>query len=335
MMTSRDIQEDAKTKRIGLLLINGFGLISYASIVEQLRGANVLSNARLYEWLHFCIEDFGVSSSGLQVPADHHVGDRIPLDTIIVVAGGNPAEFSHTKTLNWLRRLARQGMRVGAVSGGPFILAHAGLLEGYKFTMHWDHLPAFEEAYPHLKVSKGLYVADRDRITCAGAAATFDMMHFLLSQDHGPQLADAVSEWLIQTHIRGGTGAQRRSIQARFGVTNPRLVKVLEVAERRIENLPSRREFAKIAGTSPRHLDRLFAKHLSISMGRYLQNLRLHQARTLLRQSTLSIIEISITCGFVSSSHFTRAYKAYFGTTPRNDRKWPTLGYTRNNAESE
>ena len=37
---------------VGLLLIPGFALMSYASVVEPLRAANLLAGKELYRWVH-------------------------------------------------------------------------------------------------------------------------------------------------------------------------------------------------------------------------------------------------------------------------------------------
>ena len=135
----------------------------------------------------------------LLVHAHHLVGADLDLDTLFVCAGGNPAAFADEATLQWLRRLARRGVRIGGVSGGPFILARAGLLDGYRCTIHWEHIPAFTEFFPGLNTKRSLYEIDRDRLTCAGGVAALDMMHALISAQHGRGLADEVGDWFLQT----------------------------------------------------------------------------------------------------------------------------------------
>jgi transcriptional regulator GlxA family with amidase domain len=48
--------------------------------------------------------------------------------------------------------------------------------------------------------------------------------------------------------------------------------------------------------------------------------LRLERARQLARQTDLPLSEIAAACGFVSSSHFSRTYRAAFGLAPGADR---------------
>ena len=66
---------------------------------------------------------------------------------------------------------------MGGVSGGAYVLARSGLLDGYRATIHWEHLPAFSEEFPHVSVERNLFVIDRDRLTCAGGIAALDLMH--------------------------------------------------------------------------------------------------------------------------------------------------------------
>lgn len=304
---------------VGFLLLDNFALMSFASAMEPLRAANIIAGKYLYEWHHFGIGAQVASSSGIKLTPDHHVGDDVPLDTLLVCAGGNPAAFRHNGTLQWLRRLSRRGVKIGGVSGGPFILAQAGLLANYRCTIHWEHVPAFIEAFPDLDVTGTLYEIDRDRLTCAGGVAALDMMHAVIGEDHGQTLADAVAEWFLQTQVRIGSGRQRRIRHERFG-TNPQLLAALEALEAGLECPPSREELAAKAGISIRHLERLFAKRLGTSIEKHRQKEQLYRARALLRQSSMSVLEIAIASGFVSASHFSRLYKEAFGRSPRDDR---------------
>ena len=117
--------------QIGFLLIDGFALMSYASVAEPFRAANVLAGRKLYEWLHISTADAVVrASNGAQLGADAKVGDELTLDLLLVCAAGNPAGFDDPATFAWLRYVASRGVRIGGVSGGPYILARAGLLDG-------------------------------------------------------------------------------------------------------------------------------------------------------------------------------------------------------------
>ncbi|WP_454643754.1 GlxA family transcriptional regulator [Bradyrhizobium liaoningense] len=307
--------------RVGFLLIPGFALMSYASAIEPLRAANVLTGNSLYRWRHISIEGGDiVASNGVRIQADASVADVGRMDAIIVCAGGNPQTFDHAPTMAFLRRMARHGVRLGGVSAGPFLLARAGVLEGYRCTVHWEHIPAFTETFPYLQLSRSLFEIDRDRFTCAGGIAALDMMHALIRIAHGPSVASAVSDWFLQTEVRRGEVAQRLSPTERFGVHHPKLVRTLSRMEKNIEQPLSSSRLAELAGVSLRQLERLFARHLRTTIGRRYAQMRLERARLLLRQTTLPVGEVALATGFGSPMAFSRAYRERFGLTPRQDR---------------
>lgn len=310
------------TRLVGFLLIPEFSLLSYASTIEPLRAANRLSGKPLYNWAHISIDgDASAASSGLEVQADHEVGDHVEFDTVFVCAGGNPAKFRHRRTLAWLRNLARRGVRLAGVSGGPYILARAGLLDGYRCTVHWEHMAAFREEFPNLEAKRTLFEIDRGRLTCAGGIAALDLMRAIIGSEQGPELANAVGGWFLQTHLRPGSGPQRLTLRERYGVANRKLLACLEAMEEAIERPIHRRSLAQRAGISIRQLERLFATHLNTTIDAQYLNLRLDRAQRLLHETAMPALSIAIACGFSTASHFSRAYKNRFGKSPRQERK--------------
>ena len=204
---------------VGLLLIPGFALMSYASVVEPLRAANLLAGRELYRWVHITPGPAIVTAScGATVPCPEKAGDTVKLDFLFVCAGGNPTAFKDRTTLQWLRTLAARGLRIGGVSGGPVILARAGIMDGYHMTVHWEHAPAVSEGFPNIMLTRSIYIVDRNRLTCAGGTAPLDMMHALIAEAHGPELARKVSDWFMHTDIRPAQSAQRASLTERYGV---------------------------------------------------------------------------------------------------------------------
>lgn len=75
-------------------------------------------------------------------------------------------------------------------------------------------------------------------------------------------------------------------------------------------------EIAKAAGVSEREASRCFKKNTGQSPVEYLIAFRLNESKKLLRQSGLSITEISLRCGFSDSAYFGKAFRAAYGMTP-------------------
>ena len=306
-------------RSVGFLLIPDFALISYASVVEPLRAANQLAGETLYSWWHAAPGDVpSVASSGITVAPNFPVGGEADdLDLVLVCAGGNPTHFRDRATLAWLRRLARRGVAIGGVSGGPFVMARAGLLKGRRCTVHWDYMPAFQESFPDVELTRSLFVIDGDRITCSGGVAGLDMMTALITRDHGHGLAAAVSDWFLHTHVREGEGPQRMDLRFRLGVGDEKLLAALKAMEANLEAPLSRGELAAAAGLSLRQLERAFRAQLGHGIHAHYLSLRLGRSRQLLRETSLSIMEIALACGFASASQFARAFRAAYGEAPR------------------
>lgn len=302
---------------LGLLLIEGFSLLSYASVIEPYRAANALAKRGLYQWVHLSPDGRPVTSSnGVTISPDRRLEDKALCDTVFVVAGGNPATFSDVKTFAWLRRQVSRNVMLVGVSGGPFILAKAGLLNDHRMTIHWDHWPSFIEAFPLLRIESSLYVIDRKRVTCAGGIAGLDLAVELIEREQGHALASQVSEWLIGAKPRAAEAPQRQSLRDRHGINDDRMLRVLAAMEEAIEMTKSRRELALLAGLSVRQLERLFNKSLGRTVHETYLRIRLNQANQLLLKTSMSAMEIALACGFRTSSHFARVFGEQFGRPP-------------------
>lgn len=315
------VEQTRTPYRVGFLLIPGFALMSYASAIEPLRAANLLSSKTLFTWNHISPDGKqATSSSGASIACDASPATAPELDLVLVCAGGNPASFSDQRVFAWLRRCDALGIAIGGVSGGPYILARAGLMKERHMTVHWEHAAALAEDYPDLMLSRALYIVDRNRLTCAGGVAPLDMMHALIAGRHGNAFATRVSDWFLHTEIRPAGGPQRASMTERYGVHRAELVAALELMEHNLGQPQSRRAVAARIGLSTRQLDRLFANEMGIGFSAHYRNIRLERARDLIRQTTLSITEIALACGFTSPGHFSHSYRKKFAVTPSRER---------------
>lgn len=311
------------TYRMGFLLISNFALMSYASATEPLRAANLLSGVDLYEVIPLSVDGLAVtSSSGLAIDCKALSTEGDGCHTIFMCAGGGPQDWMGNDTLiSALRRLSRQGVRIGAISSGSFLLAAAGLLENRDFTIHWEHAPVLRETFPHLVPRQARYVLDGDRITCGGGIAPLDMMHALIAERMGSHFARRVSDWYLHAAVAEPTAPQRGSAAERFGTHHPALLAILEKMEVTVEKPLPRAAMAAFAGISERHIDRLFANELGSGFLETYRTIRLSHARRLIEQSPLSISEIAFATGFSSAAHFSNVYGRAYGEAPRATRK--------------
>lgn len=324
-MPDSDIAHETRT--LGLLLIDGFALMSYAAVVEPYRAANVLAGRELYRWTHVSIDgEPARASNGATIIADRGVGGALACDTLFVLAGGDPNRDIDPKLFAWLRHAALAGTVIAGVSAGPYLLARAGLLDGYRATVHWEHRPAFVEAFPQVTPDPGLYVIDRRRVTCAGGIAGLDLAIELIEREQGHKLAAQIGDWFLQREPREGDAPQRLTLRARYAIADDRVLRVLAAMEASVEDPLPPPALARVAGTSVRQLERLFTQLTGETLGRHYLRIRLDNARQLLRTTRQPVTDIGLACGFKSSSHFSRVYAARYGRTPGAERGQATPG---------
>lgn len=147
-----------------------------------------------------------------------------------------------------------------------------------------------------------------------------EMMLFVIAQQLSPQLADDIARQLGLDRIRPGHEKQAVPASSRISPHPPKLSEALLVMEANIEEPLGSDEIADCVGISRRQLERLFKQNLDVLPSKYYQVLRLERARQSILRTRQSIVQIGLSCGFSSGSHFATAYRSHFGITPREDR---------------
>lgn len=307
--------------RIGIVPLPGFALLSYACTVEPFRAANLLGHRDLYEVRHFSETASSRSSGAALIDAEPLPDKPADLDLLLVIAGGDPMSCHSPALFNWLRRMARLGVTLGGVSGGPVILARAGLMKDRRMTVHWEHAAALAEHAPDLLIERRLFVIDRDRVTCGGGTSPLDLAHALISKHHGAVFARLVSDWFLHTEIRHAADPQRGSLVDRVGTTAQPVLTAVAAMEDHIADPMSLEQLASVCGVTSRQLNRVFRQKTGSSTMRYYRNLRLDTGQSLLANSSLSLTNIALATGFASSSNFTRAFSDRFGAPPSQFRR--------------
>ena len=209
----------------------------------------------------------------------------------------------------------------GGVGAGVLWLAEAGALPGVRIALPWSLYPDVDMLADQSLLSPHLYEIDGTRLTCCGGAGSLDFALTLVDMLFGATVQAQVKEILCVDRVRGPEERQRVALQARFGVLQPKLTEAVTLMEANIEEPLSTDDIAQLAGISRRQLERLFKQYLGSLPSRYYLELRLKRARQLLRDTNYSIVQVGLMCGFSSGSHFSTAFGAQFGNTPREERQ--------------
>jgi AraC family carnitine catabolism transcriptional activator len=316
--------------QIGLVLVPGFSHLGLTLVTEPLFVANWLARRPLFRWTTLSADGLAVaSSSGLSLAVDQPLTPAVPFDIALVIASfDSRTAAADARVIQWLRRAARAGVRVGGVETGCEIVAAAGLLDGVEVPVHWYNFAGAQERLPQIRPSRRLHALDRGRPLSAGGMATLDLMLGLIAREQGPQLADEVALHLISDGPRPGTRAQGLPLAPPAAAapardTDPALAARARI-EATLEDPAPLAALAEATGCSLRHLQRLVRARFGQSLSELRADLRMAAAHQRVQQTDLPLTEIAVACGFSSLAVFSRSYRRRFGVPPSRDRRQTT-----------
>lgn len=306
---------------VTFLLVPRFSMIALYGAMEPLRVANRFAG-NAFSWRFVSSDGKPVTASnGIPVSVSGGLADVGKPAMAMVCASYEHEAGVARPMLSAIRRLARAKVLLAGLDTGPFVLAEAGVLDGYRATCHWESLPGFRESYPAVQVREALFERDRDRMTCAGGAAAIDMMLAWINDVMGRELSVAVADQLVHFRSREQEGQIRVSPRARFGTSDARLLAIIAAMEQQIEEPLQAEHLAKAGGLSVRQMERLFQSELGERPMGFYRALRLERAQHLLSYSHLSVRDVSLATGFSTLSEFSRAFRARAGISPSQFRR--------------
>ena len=308
-------------RAVTFLLVPRFSMIALYGAMEPLRVANRFAE-NAFSWRFVSADGQPVTASnGIPVSVSGSLTDMGRPDMAMVCASYQPGAAVSRSLLTAIRKLARAKVLLAGLDTGPFLLAEAGVLDGYRATCHWESLPGFRESFPAVQVREALFELDRDRMTCAGGAAAIDMMLAWIASVMGEALSVAVADQLVHFRSRPDEAQVRVPAQARYGTRDPRLLSIIAAMERQLEEPLQASSLAGIGGVSVRQMERLFQAEMGVRPMGFYRRLRLERAEHLLTYSKMTVRDVSLASGFSTLSDFSRAFRAAAGTSPRQFRR--------------
>ncbi len=309
-------QSERKTSRVGFLLLENFSLPCFTQALDVLVTANLLcpGAVRVHTFSHNHAEV--MSDLGIPIRPDTPLTDiRLSdLDLMVICGGLRAARTVPSWLSSLLKKISKLPIALGGLWNGAWYLGAAGLLDGYRCAIHAEQRTALAERAPYASVSHDALVFDRNRMTSATPTGAFDMMIRWLGYGSSPALADAVLDTLDSDQ------SKHRSFQK---PQQPKVSKALRdiiaLMETNLEDTLSPEQLAQVVGLSVRQIQRLFRDQLNTTPQKYYFQLRITEARRLIQNSNASIFDVSIACGFVSCTHFSRSYSAFFGHPPSKE----------------
>ena len=254
------------------------------------------------------------SSSGLPVAADMALSQSASGNVLFLIPSYEHQEFLTPVVLRALRGAAARYDVLAGLDMGSWLLAAAGLLDRYQAAIHWDEADNFQEAFPEVAVTRARVVMDRNRWSCGGAMTAFELVLRMIGDTHGEALRMEVASLFMHGEIentarRTGAGNTAGQVMAAMAIMRQNIEEPLRIEQ--------------IAGSlkiSQRKLERLFLTELGAGPQKVYRRMRLLAAHRFVDQTSLSVFEIAIRCGYRDPSAMTRAFREEFGAAPREIR---------------
>lgn len=308
--------------KVGFILAPRFTLLAFASFVDCLRhAADEADRSRqiFCQWKVIAQELSPVRAScGVEVTPQELLPDPASFDYIVMVGGLLPWCLDQPReTYDYLRSARNANIPVAGLCTGSFILANAGLLDGHDCAVHFEHRQQFADMFPNVRpITDQVYVNDRGLITCPGGTSALDLAASLVTEHCGRARAvKGLVSLLVDTH-RAAHHMPHRPYEHLATCGNWRVEQSVELMERNFSRPFRIEELARRLGSSPRELNRAFARQANESPTTVWRKMRLSHGHWLLLNTSRSATQIAYECGFTDAAHFARWFKRVYGEAP-------------------
>lgn len=305
------------TVGVDILLLPGFDLLDLATVEEIANIINRTPRRYRFEIAVRSVCDGPVRAScGVEIAA---ISCRAPAQNLLVLGGAVRASNQYEPWQFRLRRAAYDSRRVLCVGGGIFALAATGLLDGQAVAAPWCSAAAWSALAPRVRfVLTGWTESPKFHSALGGRALAQFLLHFVARQFDAAtagEIARALSIDSDPLGARAADGQDRLPLHC-----HPGLRAAIRAMRGNLDHPLKTGEICAATNVNQRTLQRLFRRHLRTTVGAFHRTCRLEHAREMLRLTRLSVMDIALSSGFDSPTHFSDAYRRHFGCTPRQDR---------------
>ncbi len=312
-------------KTVAMVLFPEFLLLDMAGPLEVFS----VANRYLKPQAHYHLTTLGTergplrASNGVLVHTDRHIDEADERYDLLLVPGG-PGAYNekHPPLLAWLQGAVKRAGQYGSICTGAFVLGHAGLLDGYRVTTHWNYTERLIKGFPKANVATDqIFVEDRNLITSGGVTAGIDMALAVVARDHGKKIAQDVAKVLLVVMKRQGGQAQFSPLMAAVAPQETPITRVQNHVLEHLEEAFTVERMAGLANMSARHFARVFAREVNMTPMEFLQSARIDCARNLLETSDLPLKTVAYKSGFGSVRHMRFLFGEKLGLTPTQYRE--------------
>nr|WP_299443141.1 DJ-1/PfpI family protein [uncultured Aquimarina sp.] len=218
----------------------------------------------------------------------------------------------------WIKNQYDNNAQICSVCTGTFLVAASGILDGKSCTTHWKYFSEFNQTYSEIELIKNrLFVVEERLYSSAGVTSGIDLALYILEVEFGSKLAADVAKEVV-IYFRRSESDPQLSIFLQY--KNHLDTRVHDAQDYMIKHIDSSFVLQDIADKvymSPRNLTRLFKKTTGITIGNYLEKLRVDRAIQLLIEGN-KVDYVSDQCGLKSTNQLRNLLKKHKEILPKD-----------------
>ena len=262
-------------------------------------------------------------NAGLELVCNRRLADVEETDMVILPAlWGNPLGVvrQNPALTDWLESRQSSSMIICAVGTGSYFPAEAGLLNNKVATTHWYYFDQFHKVYPDVLLQRDRFITKAGNIFCAGSVNSVrDVMLHFIENYFSPGVAGQVS--------RHFTHEIKRSYTSSFLKNSPQdyhddesIIEIQEWMHSCYNEEITLDIITSKFDISLRSLTRRFKHATGKSPMQYLQQVRMENARELLKTSNLGVAEVAYSVGYPDNSYFSALFRKTMSVSPKEYR---------------
>ncbi|MDC0737943.1 helix-turn-helix domain-containing protein [Cognatishimia sp. SS12] len=302
-----------ETTTIDIIVAEGFVLTELAAVVDTLRICNRISALPPFSWTYRSAKGGMVRSSAEAMVETEQIPQRPDAHYLFVLGNSDQDCPALSLTHTIAAYTHRQSLVVLLAEAASRYINDSGAdMAGH--TTHWENSELIKERHGYFGTNHAIAAQSGEIMTCAGMGATVDVMLALIGRHVSQATKIAVANILLHDKIRDFSTVQPFSGAKGTGTGDRELDQCIEIMQANIEDPIPIGELVAVLGMSNRSLERKFRTQLDTTPNRFYRELRLTKANNLLLNTTMSVRDVGLACGF--SNGFSGLYKSFYGITP-------------------
>ncbi|AUR09370.1 GlxA family transcriptional regulator [Phaeobacter inhibens] len=325
-MTSGGTPPGGRQWQVDIILTEGFVLTEFSAVVEPLRLANRVLAQPPFSWTMRSAGGGRVGSRAGAFVETEPFAAKADADCVFVLGNTDP-DCPALSMGSLISTYRTRGAKVYLLAEAASRYIRDSGKEGPQHTTHWENANLMRERIGLFDTNFALASEDGQVVTCAGMGATVDIVLALIGQLTTAAAQVTVANILLHDKVRDFASLQPFSGVKPTITGDADLDQAIHVMQEHIEDPLPINEIVDHLGISTRSLERKFKTFLGTTPNGFYREMRLNKANNLLLNTTMSVREIGLACGF--SNGFSTLYKAFFGITPFALRKSRRVSQSR------